>query len=65
MGTGAECERWHCPSHGSPLLRGAQGCRVCKGPVADDLDGSLQAELTVRQMHQWLDDFTGYRFGSV
>jgi hypothetical protein len=53
--SGAERERWYCPSYGGPLLRGAQGCRVCKGPVADDPDGSLQAELSVRQMHQRLD----------
>jgi hypothetical protein len=37
----AECERYHCPSCGSPLFRGAQVCRNCKKDVADDLDGSL------------------------
>jgi len=37
----AECERYHCPSCGEPLLRGAQRCRACKEPVGDDLDGSL------------------------
>jgi predicted amidophosphoribosyltransferase len=35
------CERYHCPSCGKPLFRGAQHCRHCKSPVADDLDGSL------------------------
>jgi len=37
----AECERYHCPSCGSPLFRGAQRCRACKAAVADGLDGSL------------------------
>jgi len=37
----AECERYHCPSCGKPLFRGAQRCRACKEPVADTLDGSL------------------------
>ena len=37
----AECERYHCPSCGSPLFRGAQRCRACQSPVADQLDGSL------------------------
>jgi len=37
----AQCERYHCPSCGEPLFRGAQRCRVCKEPVADVLDGSL------------------------
>jgi hypothetical protein len=37
----AECERYHCSSCGSPLFRGAQRCRACKKPVADELDGSL------------------------
>jgi len=37
----AECERYHCPSCGKPLFRGAQTCRSCKKPVADELDGSL------------------------
>jgi hypothetical protein len=51
----AECERYHCPSCGSPLFRGAQRCRACKKPIADELDGSLQADLDIRQMHRWLD----------
>ncbi len=37
----AECEHYDCPSCGKPLFRGAQECRVCKQPVADELDGSL------------------------
>jgi len=37
----AECERYHCSSCGEPLFRGAQRCRACKKPVADELDGSL------------------------
>jgi hypothetical protein len=37
----SECERYHCPSCGQPLFRGAQRCRVCKKPVAGELDGSL------------------------
>ncbi len=37
----SECERYHCPSCGKPLFRGAQRCRACKREVADDLDGSL------------------------
>jgi hypothetical protein len=37
----AECERYHCSGCGEPLFRGAQRCRVCKKPVADELDGSL------------------------
>jgi len=37
----AECERYHCPSCGYPLFRGAQRCRECKTAVADGLDGSL------------------------
>ena len=49
-----ECERYHCPSCGNPLFRGAQRCRVCKRPVADELDGSLQSDLNIREMHQWL-----------
>ena len=36
-----ECERYHCPSCGAPLFRGAQRCRACKRSVADELDGSL------------------------
>ena len=37
----AECERYHCPDCGKPLFRGAQRCRACKRPVADELDGSM------------------------
>jgi len=37
----AECQRYHCSSCGKPLFRGAQRCRACKKPVADELDGSL------------------------
>lgn len=37
----AECERYHCSACGEPLFRGAQRCRACKKPVADELDGSL------------------------
>ncbi len=37
----SELERYHCPSCGKPLFRGAQRCRNCKTPVADELDGSL------------------------
>jgi hypothetical protein len=37
----AQCERYHCPSCGEPLFRGAQRCRACKASVADVLDGSL------------------------
>ena len=37
----SECERYHCPSCGYPLFRGAQRCRECKRPVAEELDGSL------------------------
>ncbi len=37
----AECERYHCSFCGEPLFRGAQRCRACKKPVADELDGSL------------------------
>ncbi|MCJ7546306.1 MAG: DUF3795 domain-containing protein [Deltaproteobacteria bacterium] len=36
-----ECERYHCPVCGKPLFRGAQRCRACNKPVADELDGSL------------------------
>ena len=36
-----ECSRYHCSSCGKPLFRGAQRCRYCKKPVADELDGSL------------------------
>ncbi len=37
----SECERYHCPSCGKPLFRGAQRCKFCKGEVAEHLDGSL------------------------
>jgi hypothetical protein len=37
----SECERYHCPSCGVPLFRGAQRCRNCKEEVADLLDGSV------------------------
>lgn len=37
----SECERYHCPTCGSPLFRGAQRCRNCGQDVADILDGSL------------------------
>jgi len=37
----SECERYHCSSCGKPLFRGAQRCRSCKKPVAEELDGSL------------------------
>lgn len=37
----SECERYHCSSCGKPLFRGAQRCRACKKPVADELDGTL------------------------
>ena len=36
----SECERYHCPSCGHPLFRGAQHCRHCKTSVADVLDGT-------------------------
>lgn len=39
--TRSECERYHCPSCGNPLFRGAQRCRACKKEVAAELDGSL------------------------
>lgn len=50
----AECERYHCSSCGKPLFRGAQSCRACKKPVADELDGSLQADLDMKKLHKWL-----------
>ena len=37
----SECERYHCPSCGKAVFRGAQRCRSCKEPLADQLDGSL------------------------
>ena len=37
----AECEHYHCSWCEEPLFRGAQRCRACKRPVADDLDGLL------------------------
>lgn len=36
-----ECQRYHCPSCGKPLFRGAQRCRICRRIVTDELDGSL------------------------
>ncbi|MBN2124394.1 MAG: DUF3795 domain-containing protein [Deltaproteobacteria bacterium] len=36
----SECEKYHCPSCGYPLFRGAQTCRNCKRSVADELDGT-------------------------
>jgi hypothetical protein len=37
----SECERYHCPSCGKPLFRGARRCRACNASVADMLDGTL------------------------
>ena len=37
----SECARYHCAACGEPLFRGAQRCRSCKRPVADELDGTL------------------------
>lgn len=37
----SECRRYHCPSCGQPVFRGAQRCKACKTPLADVLDGSL------------------------
>jgi hypothetical protein len=37
----AELDRYHCSNCGKPLFRGAQQCRGCKKPVADELDGML------------------------
>jgi hypothetical protein len=37
----AECNRYHCPSCGEALFRGAKTCRACKSQVADQLDGLL------------------------
>jgi hypothetical protein len=37
----SECARYHCSACGNPLFRGAQRCRNCKQPVADQLDGSI------------------------
>ena len=39
--TRSECARYHCSACGYPLFRGAQRCRNCKQPVADELDGSI------------------------
>ena len=50
----AECERYHCSSCGKPLFRGAQRCRACKKPVADELDGSLQSDLDMEEVRQKL-----------
>jgi hypothetical protein len=41
----SECERYHCPSCGKPLFRGAQRCRACKKEVANELDGSFEWSL--------------------
>ncbi len=38
----SECERYHCPSCGYPLFRGAQRCRACQADVADALDGPFE-----------------------
>ena len=35
----SECERYHCPSCGEPLFRGARRCRACNEDVAEGLDG--------------------------
>jgi hypothetical protein len=40
----AECERYHCSGCGEPLFRGAQHCRACRKPLADELDGSLSPD---------------------
>jgi len=37
----SECERYHCPSCGKPLFRGARRCRYCKQDIAEKLDGLL------------------------
>ena len=37
----SECERYHCPSCGYPLFRGAQRCRSCKSDVSHILDGRI------------------------
>lgn len=37
----SECERYHCPSCGKAVFRGAQRCRSCKEPLAAKLDGEL------------------------
>lgn len=37
----SECVRYHCPSCGKPLFRGAQRCRACGKLIAEELDGSL------------------------
>jgi uncharacterized protein DUF3795 len=38
----SECKRYHCPTCGKPLFRGAQRCRACQTEVADKLDGSFE-----------------------
>ena len=53
--TRAECERYHCPSCGGPLFRGAQRCRVCKRQMADELDGSLQSDFDATHVREWVD----------
>jgi hypothetical protein len=40
----SECERYHCPSCGKPLFRGAVRCRACKAEVAPVLDGRLDED---------------------
>ena len=37
-----ECERYHCPSCGEPLFRGAIRCRRCGLEAADRLDGRIR-----------------------
>ena len=37
----AECERYHCPSCGAPLFRGAQHYLEVHPEITDELDGSL------------------------
>ncbi|OHD62879.1 MAG: hypothetical protein A2176_07010 [Spirochaetes bacterium RBG_13_51_14] len=39
----SELERYHCPSCGEPLFRGARQCRSCKEALADRLDGTIPA----------------------
>ena len=38
----SECERYHCPSCGKALFRGAQRCRACDKSVAEELDGTYE-----------------------
>ena len=37
----AVCEKYHCPTCGKPLFRGAQRCRSCGKDVSAELDGAL------------------------